>query len=208
MKNRNIHSFRILSSLALILLTSGCYTILNHPRVESEPSKSDEYYSCSDCHDHHTYTGYYTPVAYPGMWNNYYIEPWWYNELSEQGEQNIPTRSIIGDRDVIIRNDRLNSNTINIDFGPSIIRENTESKTIEKEKKSTVIEKIKENKKTRLMKKSRDSDQKGSRRTNERESEEKNRRDNNANKDKSDHKKRPSRRIQGQQGFLRSEVIN
>ena len=202
MKNRNFHSFKILSALALILLTSGCYTILNHPRIESEPSRSDEYYSCSDCHDHHAYTGYYTPVAYPGMWHDYYIEPWWYNELSDPGKQNIPTRSIIGDRDILINDkeviigrDLLDSNPVNIDFGASTIRENRESKTIENGKKSTVIEKKKENKKTRLIKKSHDSGQNTSRRSNERESEEKNREDNNNNdnKEKSSHKKRPSR---------------
>jgi hypothetical protein len=143
MKNKNFHSFSVLFAFALILLTSGCYTILNHPRVESEPSEPNEYYSCSECHNYHDYTIYYTPVAYPDMWNNYYIEPWWYHEISDTEEQDIPTRSVIGNRNVIIRSDHLDSNTINLDRNTSITRENAGSSADKKEKTTKVIQKKK-----------------------------------------------------------------
>jgi len=178
MKNKNLHAFNILFSFVLIILTSGCYTILNHPSVESEPPETNSYYSCSDCHNHHVYTDYHTPVVYPGMWDNYYIEPWWYHEISDPEKQNIPTRSIIGNRDIIIRNDHLNSNTIILDTGSSTTREDAGSNLNKTKEKTKVIQKKTEDKTSRTIKRPIKKDRKESKETNNRDSRNDNRNDN------------------------------
>ncbi|MCD6380393.1 hypothetical protein J7M07_08125 [bacterium] len=190
MKNKNSHSFSALFAFALILLTSGCYTILNHPRVESEPYETNEYYSCSECHNYNDYANYYTPVAYPDMWSNYYIQPWWYHEISDMEEQDIPTRSIIGNRNLIIRSDHLNSNTINVDRNTSIIREGTESDANKNEKTIKVIQK--KNETSRMIKGNSRENRKSSTKTHDRGYRDNNREDNNEDdkNNRSSHKKR------------------
>ena len=137
MKKINPYFLSLLSALALILFTSGCYTILNHPRVETEPQKDYEYYSCSDCHGQNAYFGYYhTPLAYPRMWHDYYIQPWWYGEIHNTEEQDIPTRSIIGDREIEFKDNDFIKNPANIRGGSSTTREVRKSNTEESDTKS------------------------------------------------------------------------
>jgi hypothetical protein len=125
------------------------------------------------------------------MWNNYYIEPWWYHEISDTEEQDIPTRSVIGNRNVIIRSDHLDSNTINLDRNTSITRENAGSSADKKEKTTKVIQKKKENKTSRIIKENSRETRKAPKKTNDRDSGDNNREDNNKNdnNNRSNHKK-------------------
>ncbi|HMA76807.1 MAG TPA: hypothetical protein VKO43_05840 [Candidatus Krumholzibacteriaceae bacterium] len=148
MKKINPYFLSLLSALALILFTSGCYTILNHPRVETEPQNDYEYYSCSDCHGQNAYFGhYYPPLAYPGMWHDYYIQPWWYGEIDNTGEQDIPVRSIIGDREIRIQDNDFITNPGNIRGGSPTAREVRKTDT---EKSNTNSGSTKDNRTKRI----------------------------------------------------------
>ncbi|MDZ7860070.1 MAG: hypothetical protein U5O15_05305 [Candidatus Krumholzibacteriota bacterium] len=137
MKKINPYFLSLLSALALILFTSGCYTILNHPRVETESQEDYQYNSCSDCHGQNAYFGYYhTPLAYPRMWHDYYVQPWWYSEIDNSEGQNIPTRSIIGDREIKFNDNDFITNPANIRGGSSTVREVRETDTEKSDTKS------------------------------------------------------------------------
>jgi hypothetical protein len=76
---------RPLLILTVLLVSSGCYTVLNHPAVETS-SYDYDYASCYDCHSGAFFDYSYARVPYPGMWDIYYMEPWWNNEILITGE--------------------------------------------------------------------------------------------------------------------------
>lgn len=85
--------------LAILLISSGCYTVLNHPAVETS-SYDYEYASCNDCHTSAFFPSSYGRMPYPGIWGPYYRDPWWHSEiliLEENGSAF--TRSVIPGRD-------------------------------------------------------------------------------------------------------------
>jgi len=97
----NIRSIisRPLLILAILLVSSGCYTVLNHPAVETS-SHEQEYASCYDCHSQAFFHDYRYRVVYPGIWDRYYIDPWWNNEILIYGEGGGAfRRSVISGRD-------------------------------------------------------------------------------------------------------------
>lgn len=78
---------KLLSPLALliILIASGCYTILSHPGEEDGFAASDRNSNCLSCHpnyhddygySHYYYPGYWTDVP---RWGHYYAVPWWWD---------------------------------------------------------------------------------------------------------------------------------
>jgi hypothetical protein len=70
----------------IIIIASGCYTILRHP-VDEETQSSHEYqYDCIKCHpDYHNYPYGYFYGNYPNYWwstprwGHYYAYPWWWD---------------------------------------------------------------------------------------------------------------------------------
>lgn len=102
-----------LSILALLLALSGCYTILNHPPIETS-YEAQEYTSCYDCHDVSMYSGYYSPMAYPDLWSDYYAVPWWHNDIYiyDSDSYDVPTRSIITDRVIRTRDDDIDGSRL------------------------------------------------------------------------------------------------
>ncbi len=104
---KTIRSNLVLVVLCLFLFSSGCYTILKHPEIETDAYQAEEFTSCYDCHTESFYAGYHTPMPYPDMWEEYYIVPWWYNEIyiHETAVDDVPVRSVIGERVIRMRND-------------------------------------------------------------------------------------------------------
>jgi len=95
MRNRWVLMGLLLTIMGIFVL--GCYTILSHPRVESEEEEaySGRYYreNCTDCHvDYHNYPYGYYYGHYPDYywdyprWGHYYIYPWWWDWYSWDGE--------------------------------------------------------------------------------------------------------------------------
>ncbi|MFO7914880.1 MAG: hypothetical protein R6U43_04220 [Candidatus Krumholzibacteriales bacterium] len=85
--------------LAILLISSGCYTVLNHPAVETS-SYDYEYSSCYDCHTGAFFHHSYGRAPYPGIWGAYYYEPWWHSEILIMEENGGAfTRSVIPGRD-------------------------------------------------------------------------------------------------------------
>jgi hypothetical protein len=70
-----------------MVLASGCYTVLRHPRVEDgadfddiESTSVAVVEDCRACHD-----GWAPDLwAYPPRWDRYYREPWWTGEPARQ----------------------------------------------------------------------------------------------------------------------------
>lgn len=68
------------AGILIVLATSGCYTVLSHPRqTDVVASGGSHYRSCADCHAD---AAYYHPYYHYGRshrrWNDYYGYPWWY----------------------------------------------------------------------------------------------------------------------------------
>lgn len=78
-----------LFALGTILIVSmGCYTVLNHPGAGSEEGVAAHNYQqdCLDCHsDYHEYPYGYFYSDYPDYWwdspryGKYYAYPWWWD---------------------------------------------------------------------------------------------------------------------------------
>lgn len=74
-----------LLAVSLLLLTAGCYTVLQHPTGSSVAHESSTYRSCADCHAD---AAYYHPYSHPYYsygrsqygWRDYYGSPWWNND--------------------------------------------------------------------------------------------------------------------------------
>jgi hypothetical protein len=113
MIKRNTSLTPALLILATFMILSGCYTILNHPPIETT-YEAEEYTSCYDCHDSAVYSGYYSPMAYPHMWSEYYAVPWWHNDIHiyDGDPDGVPTRSVISDRIIRMRNDDMNTSPV------------------------------------------------------------------------------------------------
>ena len=85
--------------LAILLISSGCYTVLNHPAIETS-DYDYEYASCYDCHTSAFFPASYGRAPYPGIWGPYYYEPWWHSEiLILEEDSGAFTRSVIPGRD-------------------------------------------------------------------------------------------------------------
>lgn len=72
--------------LLIALMTSGCYTILQHPASEVNYSSHDYQADCLGCHsDYHEYPYGYFYGQYPDYWwstprwGQYYAYPWWWD---------------------------------------------------------------------------------------------------------------------------------
>ena len=73
-----------LLAVLLLLLSAGCYTVLQHPTGSSIASEDTYYRSCADCHAD---AAYYHPFGHPYYtygrshyrWGSYYGSPWWYD---------------------------------------------------------------------------------------------------------------------------------
>ena len=70
---------------SLLLLNTGCYTVLQHPTGSSVVQEGSYYRTCADCHAD---ADYYHPYGHPyysygrshRRWNSYYGSPWWYDD--------------------------------------------------------------------------------------------------------------------------------
>ena len=84
MMKRTAHAV-VLLAVSLLLLSAGCYTVLQHPTGSSVVQEGSYYRSCADCHAD---AAYYHPYGRPHSrygrshyrWNDYYGSPWWYND--------------------------------------------------------------------------------------------------------------------------------
>lgn len=70
----------------IALLTTGCYTILQHPASEVNYTSEDYQADCLGCHtDYHEYPYGYFYGEYPDYWwstprwGQYYAYPWWWD---------------------------------------------------------------------------------------------------------------------------------
>ncbi|MFH1690147.1 MAG: hypothetical protein ABIE42_07905 [Candidatus Eisenbacteria bacterium] len=71
--------------VSLLLLNTGCYTVLQHPTGSSVAHEGSAYRSCADCHAD---AAYYHPYSHPyysygrshNRWGSYYGSPWWHND--------------------------------------------------------------------------------------------------------------------------------
>jgi hypothetical protein len=82
----------ILGALMLALLTSGCYTILQHPPSETNYAAEDYRVDCLQCHgEYHEYPYGYFYGHYPDYWwstprwGRYYAYPWWWDNYWYDG---------------------------------------------------------------------------------------------------------------------------
>ncbi len=94
MKTKNI-----LIALLLVVIISGCYTVLRHPEVPNEDEFGNVYHqnintgdNCYSCHaqknnqiyDYDRYMNYYSNSGYndnyeiQNRWDSYYSVPWWF----------------------------------------------------------------------------------------------------------------------------------
>ncbi len=84
-------------ALAIIILTSGCYTILQHPDSEAHYVAEDYQADCLGCHtEYHEYPYGYFYGNYPDYWwsnprwGQYYAYPWWWdNYWYDGGKQHV-----------------------------------------------------------------------------------------------------------------------
>jgi hypothetical protein len=75
----------LLLAVALLMMTSGCYTVLRHPTGSHIVQEGSYYRSCADCHAD---AAFYHPYGHPYYrygrshysWGGYYGSPWWYND--------------------------------------------------------------------------------------------------------------------------------
>lgn len=83
-----VHEMRRISyavalvALFLLLLNTGCYTVLRHPTGSNVVQEDTYYRSCADCHAD---AAYYHPYSQPYYsshygWGSYYGSPWWYDD--------------------------------------------------------------------------------------------------------------------------------
>jgi hypothetical protein len=76
---------RVFLPLLALAILSGCYTVLRHPRVESDVEEPDPVVVRSDCAACHSdwdlerYGYAFHPGWYPvyGAWPRWYYDPWW-----------------------------------------------------------------------------------------------------------------------------------
>jgi uncharacterized protein YceK len=74
-----------LLAVSVLLLTTGCYTVLRHPTGSEIVQEGQYYRSCADCHAD---AAYYHPYGHRYYnygrshygWSGYYGYPWWYND--------------------------------------------------------------------------------------------------------------------------------
>lgn len=78
--------------ILIALVTSGCYTILQHPASEANYSAEDYQSDCLECHtDYHEYPYGYFYGHYPDYWwssprwGRYYAYPWWWDNYWYEG---------------------------------------------------------------------------------------------------------------------------
>ena len=84
MMKRMAHAV-VLFAVSLLVLSAGCYTVLQHPTGSSVVQEGSYYRSCADCHAD---AAYYHPYSHPyysygrshSRWGSYYGSPWWYND--------------------------------------------------------------------------------------------------------------------------------
>jgi len=74
-----------LLAVSLLLLTTGCYTVMRHPTGDTVAHEGSQYRSCADCHAdaayYHPYSHPYNTYGYSQYgWSGYYGSPWWYND--------------------------------------------------------------------------------------------------------------------------------
>lgn len=102
--------------ITLIILLSGCYTILKHPAAEENYTSHDYQADCVSCHaDYNEYPYGYFYGQYPDYWwttprwGRYYAYPWWwdnywydasYDHSREQQNNNLSVRSAHGEKAV------------------------------------------------------------------------------------------------------------
>ncbi|MBD3179288.1 MAG: hypothetical protein GF417_06645 [Candidatus Latescibacteria bacterium] len=111
---------RPLLILTVLLISSGCYTVLNHPAVETSTYDYD-YASCYDCHTHAFFSPSYARMPYPGLWNDYYHDPWWHSEILITGEDGVTfRRSVIPGRDFRSRDSQNVGSQRNYDPGTPV----------------------------------------------------------------------------------------
>ena len=101
-----------LTIVFIALLTSGCYTILQHPASEINYTSEDYQTDCLKCHsDYNEYPYGYFYGQYPDYWwssprwGRYYAYPWWwdnywykgnYKHTQEYGDDDLSPRSTRG----------------------------------------------------------------------------------------------------------------
>ena len=84
MMRQRSHALALLA-VFLLLLTAGCYTVLQHPTGSHVATDGAYYRSCADCHAD---AAYYHPYSHQHYrygrsqygWGDYYGSPWWYND--------------------------------------------------------------------------------------------------------------------------------
>ncbi|MCP4632837.1 MAG: hypothetical protein GY855_07905 [candidate division Zixibacteria bacterium] len=81
-----------LAMLFIILMASGCYTILQHPDSEINYTAEDYQTDCLECHaEYHEYPYGYFYGQYPDYWwssprwGRYYAYPWWWDNYWYEG---------------------------------------------------------------------------------------------------------------------------
>ncbi len=87
-------AFVIFAVSILLLLISGCYTILQHPAAEENYDADDYRADCLGCHtDYHEYPYGYFYGNYPNFWwstprwGHYYAYPWWWDNYWYDGSR-------------------------------------------------------------------------------------------------------------------------
>jgi hypothetical protein len=110
----------VLAISALMLLISGCYTILQHPASETNYDAEDYRADCLGCHaDYHEYPYGYFYGNYPDYWwssprwGYYYAYPWWWDnywydgsrKYSRDNDDEYSPRSSSGEK--VVRRDAL-----------------------------------------------------------------------------------------------------
>jgi hypothetical protein len=64
-----------------LLVTAGCYTVLQHPTGRDIVAEDSYYRGCDDCHaDASYYHPYYRYGSSHYRWSGYYGYPWWYDD--------------------------------------------------------------------------------------------------------------------------------
>ena len=105
----------LITLIFLVLLLSGCYTILKHPGAEENYTAQDYQADCLGCHtDYHEYPYGYFYGYYPNYWwssprwGHYYAYPWWWdhywydgsNEYYHEDDNDLTPRSTHGEKAV------------------------------------------------------------------------------------------------------------
>lgn len=134
----------VVITVCILLMLSGCYTLLKHPPAADAPDEGD-FGRCTDCH-----SGYYHPgpheLYYPDPWWDYYALPWWYDNIvviTDDGE--VPAKRSIWRRELDSRGERLGTKLTRPDIpGTGTNRmesEETGSEETEEKVKSRKIQK-------------------------------------------------------------------